>query len=275
MGGRGSGAPRVYAGVIEDRPRIDVTDLRRKGALRTGDHEKPVTGEFHWRRGDRDEGAAFLVESGDDGVPRRILLNYKVNGRSMDYPVDLTTTRPYFGGHRFWFRCPLCRRRCMKLYLTGWHFVCRLCSLLVHRSTRQVVRDRLRDQARKIEARLDEGGKKPKRMRWRTYGRLVRRAEGYRSAAWRELLNLKRIGNFEQGAASEGPRELLTQDEAVVILRLDQMGLKNPKETLRHLRRTKQLGYVKVAGKVLIPRDEVEAYLRGHTVHGNCDGTRG
>ncbi len=55
--------------------------------------------------------------------------------------------------------------------------------------------------------------------------------------------------------------ELLTQDEAVRLLRLDALGLARPKEALRHLRRTRQIGYVKVAGKVLIPRREVAAYL--------------
>lgn len=58
---------------------------------------------------------------------------------------------------------------------------------------------------------------------------------------------------------------LLTQDEAVQLLRLDQLGLRNPKETLRHLRRSGQLGYVKVAGKVLIPRNALLTYLRAQT----------
>ena len=60
--------------------------------------------------------------------------------------------------------------------------------------------------------------------------------------------------------------ELLTQEEAIRLLRLDQLGLQDPKETLRYLRRTRQLGYVKVAGKVLIRRDEIEAYLKRQEV---------
>ncbi len=59
---------------------------------------------------------------------------------------------------------------------------------------------------------------------------------------------------------------LLTRDEAVKLLRLDCLGLRDPKETLRHLRRTRQIGYVKVAEKVLIPREEVEAYLERNQV---------
>jgi hypothetical protein len=60
--------------------------------------------------------------------------------------------------------------------------------------------------------------------------------------------------------------DLLTQEEAIALLRLDQLGLQDPKESLRHLRRTGQIGYAKVAGKVLIPREEIVAYLERHSV---------
>ena len=60
--------------------------------------------------------------------------------------------------------------------------------------------------------------------------------------------------------------QLLTQEEAIRLLRLDKLGLKDPKESLRHLRRTRQIGYTKVAGKVLIPRKEIIMYLKKQTV---------
>jgi hypothetical protein len=56
--------------------------------------------------------------------------------------------------------------------------------------------------------------------------------------------------------------ELLTPDEAIKLLGLDRVGLKSPRDSLRHLRRTRQIGYVKVSGKVLIPREEVISYIR-------------
>lgn len=61
--------------------------------------------------------------------------------------------------------------------------------------------------------------------------------------------------------------ELLTQDEAIRLLRLDALGVAKPVESLRHLRRTRQIGYVKVAGKVLIPRAEIVAYLERQKVN--------
>jgi hypothetical protein len=50
-------------------------------------------------------------------------LRYTANGNPVDYRVRLTTTRPSFGGLRWWFLCPLARidgdppRRVAKLYL--------------------------------------------------------------------------------------------------------------------------------------------------------------
>ena len=44
-------------------------------------------------------------------------LRYHVNGERVDCMVRLVTTRPNYGGHRWWFACPLVRRRAAKLYL--------------------------------------------------------------------------------------------------------------------------------------------------------------
>ena len=66
----------------------------------------------------------------------------------------------------------------------------------------------------------------------------------------------------------DGLPELLTQEEAIEALRLDDMGLKRPKESLRYLRRTGQLTYYKGAGKVLIPRKAIREYLEQHRVEG-------
>ena len=45
------------------------------------------------------------------------------NGEAVDYKVRLVTTKPNYGGHRWWFICPIVRRdggpprRVAKLYL--------------------------------------------------------------------------------------------------------------------------------------------------------------
>lgn len=60
--------------------------------------------------------------------------------------------------------------------------------------------------------------------------------------------------------------QLLTQDEAVQMLRLDRLGLRDPKESLRYLRRTGQIGFVKVANRVLYPLEALREYLTRQTV---------
>jgi hypothetical protein len=65
--------------------------------------------------------------------------------KELNYTVELTTTRPHFGGQRFWFRCPMvtngvpCRKRVAKLYLPsgGRYFGCRICYDLTYRSAQE------------------------------------------------------------------------------------------------------------------------------------------
>ena len=50
-------------------------------------------------------------------------LHYRANGEAVNYKVQLVTTKPNYGGRRWWFICPIVRRdggpprRVAKLYL--------------------------------------------------------------------------------------------------------------------------------------------------------------
>jgi len=59
---------------------------------------------------------------------------------------------------------------------------------------------------------------------------------------------------------------LLTQDEVVEILGLDRLGLKKPKEALRHLRRMGQIGYVRIVGKIMFTQEQIEEYIERNSV---------
>ena len=37
-------------------------------------------------------------------------LHYRANGEAVDYKVQFVTTKPNYGGHRWWFICPIVRR---------------------------------------------------------------------------------------------------------------------------------------------------------------------
>ena len=55
------------------------------------------------------------------------------------YDVAVATTRPHFGGLRWWLICPQCGRRCGKLYLPSGarRFACRLCHNLTYTSSQE------------------------------------------------------------------------------------------------------------------------------------------
>jgi hypothetical protein len=99
----------------------------------------------------------------------------------IDDEIFLATTRPLFGGLRWWFLCPRSGRRVRKLYLPlgGRHFWSRRAYRLAYASQREAVYDRAMRRARKLYLRLggdpvdDEYPDKPKRMRWTTYDRLM------------------------------------------------------------------------------------------------------
>jgi hypothetical protein len=99
----------------------------------------------------------------------------------IDDEIFLATTRPPFGGLRWWFVCPRLSRKVRKLYLPlgGRHFRSRRAYGLAYASQRETVYDRAMRRTRKLCLRLggdpadEEYPNKPKRMRWTTYNRLM------------------------------------------------------------------------------------------------------
>jgi hypothetical protein len=102
-----------------------------------------------------------------------------------DYRVHLETTRPNYGGIRWWFICPLSGRRARVLYLPpvgGTTFASRQTFRLAYYSQRATAEDRAVE--RSLKARKKLGVKdtnmlempwcpRPKWMRRRTHVRLV------------------------------------------------------------------------------------------------------
>ena len=88
-----------------------------------------------------------------------VRLRYTITStdEAVDYRIDLQTTRPHFGGLRWWFTCPLvradrpCRRRCEKLYLApgGTYYGCRKC-YVSYACQREDRADRMLRKANKI-----------------------------------------------------------------------------------------------------------------------------
>lgn len=179
MGGFGSGRRGWHASIeATDSYVLNASALRgiRPGA--TG------SGILTW--GDGFE-VSVTVETINDDV-RLILEHEHRSSREAEakfrYCVDLTETRPHFGGRRWWFRCPRSGRRVGRLFLPlgGFQFWGRRAYALAYQCQRESYLDRSMRRARKLHRRLGGDGNdytcpppRPKGMRQRTYDRLWER----------------------------------------------------------------------------------------------------
>jgi hypothetical protein len=122
-----------------------------------------------------------------------IVVRYTYGGSErMAERIEIDSTPCNYGGWRYWFCCPGCRRRCAVLYIKH-HVRCRICHGLIFESQSQHDFDRRVSQARKRRTKL--GGKasleadfppKPKHMRWKTYFQLLGKDEREVSQLFRE-----------------------------------------------------------------------------------------
>jgi hypothetical protein len=95
------------------------------------------------------------------------------------WPIELVTTAPQFGGTRRWLVCPACASRRTALYIDGAKLACRVCLGLRYASQHETERDRKFRRAHKLRDRLGwgggvaaGGGGRPGGMHEGTYGRL-------------------------------------------------------------------------------------------------------
>jgi hypothetical protein len=119
---------------VEESLTLDLFELARKGAFGPG-----LSGRVCWFRGETEIASLSYTVGQEDGIPV-ITLEYNITrtGEIVKIPVRLETTRPRFGGVRWWGRCP-CGRRVGKLYLPGGatRFACRQCHGLTYASCQQ------------------------------------------------------------------------------------------------------------------------------------------
>jgi hypothetical protein len=182
MGGFGSGRSGGRP-TVESALRLDIDSMMRWGAIQPDCH---VTGEMQLNFYDDQIDVTFESRAGSAG-DGWLRLRYQMtdywSGQEVeiDDKVYLATTRPRFGGLRWWFVCPRLNRKVRKLYLPlgGRHFWSRRAYRLAYASQRETKYDRALRRARKLCLRLggdpadDEYPDKPKRMRWTTYNLLM------------------------------------------------------------------------------------------------------
>ena len=126
---------------------LDANRWMREGILAPGSYR---SGLWIWKyRGERENSVSYAVSTMSEEPPY-VRLTYTMTRRDgqklrLDYQVELTTSRPNFGGLRWWFICPLvingraCKRRVGKLHLPpgARYFGCRDCHQLTYTSCQE------------------------------------------------------------------------------------------------------------------------------------------
>lgn len=143
MGGSGSTRWRWHdkAATVEDSYVLDAADLTRKSLLPREPALRFLT--LTWSSVPSGKALAsigFMADTRDAREPFA-RLHYQANGTPQDYNVRLESSRPPFGGLRWWWRCPAlgCGKRVLKLYLPpgGGVFACRSCHRLTYTSVQE------------------------------------------------------------------------------------------------------------------------------------------
>ena len=179
MGGYGSGWTRPKKATVEECLVLAITTLVRKGALAPGARTQGAWG--WWREGQGEGGAPPFASIGYEADLRDpggawLRLHYTVNGEPVAYRVRLVTTRPTYGGLRWWFLCPLARRdggparRVAKLYLPpgGRYFGSRAGHGLTYTSCRESGQFRALFRHLAAELGTDEATVRSALKRWRS-----------------------------------------------------------------------------------------------------------
>jgi hypothetical protein len=151
MGGPGSGNFYHWwrpskKNVVEDCRRLDANRWMREDILKSGVHH---IGSWVWYSDaslrEKNSEIGYEVNTLDHPPWLRLTYTFTASKHDIDYRIRLVTTRPRFGGLRWWFICPLgvdsraCGRRVGKLYLPpgGRYFGCRHCYNLTYTSCQE------------------------------------------------------------------------------------------------------------------------------------------
>lgn len=120
---------------VDEYRNIDIFWLRARGLLRGCDTS--LSWKNHW--GENSIGLTIDIDR--ENVSGKMRLVYTTTNRegekkNIDYTIDMESTPCFYGGWRFWFRCPNyhCQKRVAKLYQNGEYFICRHCASLTYES---------------------------------------------------------------------------------------------------------------------------------------------
>lgn len=180
MGGFGSGRHSGWP-TVEQGLTLDLARLIRKGWVRDG---SMGNGSLNWTSNGDPRATIGYSFNLIDPDSASITLHYTWTPRGSEprdikQRINLTWTRPHYGGRRWWFFCPSNGRRVAKLHLPpgGGKFASRRAWRLPYRSQRSTKRDRPFDRLFRLQQKLgsdagwEAGLYRPKGMHHRTFDR--------------------------------------------------------------------------------------------------------
>lgn len=103
---------------------------------------------------------------------------YYGNKKQPSYVIKVEEQKCNYGGHRYYFQCPLCQHRMRKLYFSNGAFLCRKCLNLGYYSQRLRPSKRYEYMQNNVEesVKIEDGNwhinKKPLNMKMKTYKKL-------------------------------------------------------------------------------------------------------
>lgn len=109
----------IYAVCFDEVKQVSISHLTSLGYLRP---DAKVVGPMSWSIGGEPSGS-ITVEA---NLPKRYVeLRYVCDGTPINYRVRLESVKKNFGGHEWYFICPVTGRRCKKLYHIDGYFLSR------------------------------------------------------------------------------------------------------------------------------------------------------
>jgi len=158
--------------VVESCLPLDIRRLKREG------------GRLGWHTLSYSSGASISFV----GTREALKLSYRAAGQPVDEAIAVVPAAMHFGGSREFFLCPGCGRRFAILYSVHGYFRCRRCNQMAYRTQNETPHGRALLMAGKLWKRAGcewgGDGEKPKWMQWRTFNRLMERAEEAYGASW-------------------------------------------------------------------------------------------
>jgi len=136
--------PRIRKTTVEECLTIDVFSLNRKRMLDGREYKGTISWEYKFSGRIESVNIALIPRSEHENSDVTLIIDYYADGNGMESQhvkmrIPLVSADCFFGGCRYWFQCPDCRRRVAKLYKPRkkLRFACRHCYDLSYRSRQQ------------------------------------------------------------------------------------------------------------------------------------------